>query len=140
MSSQVISQQLDLVEDALGELTLRNFAAAWTRRHLVRRQLSEFMADHPLLVLPNSWEPPFAYGRDLGTADETREVMINQWPNISVPVLGLPANGPGSSSRREPLGVQLVARAYDEDALFAAGEIIEQRSGITTPFDPRPLD
>ena len=141
MSSQVIGQQLDLVEDALGELTLRNFAGAWTRRHLVRRQLSEFMADHPLLVLPNSGEPPFAYGRDLGTADETREVMINQWPNTSVPLLGLPAMGLGVlQDVGAPLGVQLVSRAYDEDALFAAGEIIEQRSGITTPIDPRPLD
>ena len=141
MTSQVISQQLDLVEAALGEPTLGGFTNAWTRRHLVRRQLSEFMADHPLLVLPNSGEPPFAYGRDLGTVDETREVMINQWPNTSVPVLGLPAIGLGVlQDAGAPLGVQLVARAYDEEALFAAGEIIEQRSGITTPVDPRPLD
>ncbi|HKU31318.1 MAG TPA: amidase [Arthrobacter sp.] len=141
MTSQVITHQLDLVEDALGEPTLRDFASAWTRRHLVRRQLSEFMADHPLLVLPNSGEPPFAHGRDLGTLDETRELMINQWPSTSVPVLGLPAMGLGVlQDEGAPLGVHLVARAYDEEALFAAGEIIEQRSGISTPIDPRPLN
>lgn len=141
MTSQVITQQLELVEDALGEPTLRDFAGAWTRRHLVRRQLSEFMANHPLLVLPNSGEPPFTYGRDLGTIAEARDVMINQWPSTTVPVLGLPAMGMGVlQNNGAPLGIQLVARAYDEESLFAAGEIIEQHSGIATPVDPRPLD
>ncbi|WP_157731729.1 amidase [Arthrobacter sp. YN] len=140
MSSQVISHQLDVVEEALGELTLQNFMAAWSRRHLLRRQLSEFMDDHPLLVLPNSGELPFAYGRDLGTVDETREVMTNQWPNTSVPFFGLPAMGLGViRGAGAPLGVQLVARAFDEEALFAGGEIIELRSGITTPVDPQTL-
>ena len=141
MITQVVSHWFDVAEDAFGEPTLRDYAGAWAQRHLLRRQLSEFMADHPLLVLPNSGEPPFLYGRDLGTVDETRELMINQWPCTSVPMFGLPAMGLGVlQDAGAPLGVHLVARAYDEQALFAAGEIIEQRSGISTPVDPRPLD
>ena len=141
MISQVVSHWSEVVEDALGKSTLSSFAGAWAQRHLLRRRMSEFMDDHPLLVLPNSGERPFLHGRDLGTVDETRELMINQWPNTSVPVFGLPALGIGvRQDAGAPIGVQLVARTFDEEALFAAGEVIEQRSGIRTPVDPVPLD
>ena len=139
MISQVVSHWSEVVGDSFDEPSLRDFAGAWAHRHLMRRQLSEFMADHPLLVLPNSGQPAFVHGGDLGTVDETRELMINQWPSTSVPVLGLPALGLGVLQEEgAPLGVHLVARAFDEEALFAAGEVIEQRSGIRTPVDPRP--
>lgn len=141
MISQVVSHWSELIHDALGEPAIGAITGAWAHRHLLRRQLSEFMADHPLLVLPNSGEKPFAYGRDLGTVEQTRELMINQWPSTSVPVLGLPAMGLGVlRAEGAPIGVHLVARAFDEDALFRAGEVIEQRSGIMTPVDPRPQD
>jgi amidase len=95
------------------------------------------MADHPLLVLPNSGEPPFRYGRDVDDADEMRELMAHQWPNTAVPLLGLPGMGIGVlRDGGAPLGVQLVARAFDEEAVLAAGEVIERRSGIVTPIDP----
>lgn len=139
MISRVVTHWSELVGDVFGKPTLTDYAGAWAYRHLLRRRLSEFMADHPLLVLPNSGEPPFRHGRDLGTLDDTRELLVNQWPNTSVALFGLPAMGIGVlRDTGAPLGVHLVSRAFDEAALFEAGQIIEQRSGITTPIDPQP--
>lgn len=141
MISQVVSHWSTICEEELGKLTLSDLTGAWTRRHLLRRQLSEFMTHHPILVLPNSGEVAFPHGRDLRSVDETRDLMVNQWPNTSVPVFGLPAIGMGVLRESgAPIGVQIVARSFDEESLFSAAEVIEQRSEIRTPVDPVPLD
>jgi amidase len=36
-----------------------------------------------------------------------------------------------------PVGVQMVSGRYQEEVLFAAGEVIEARSPVITPIDPR---
>ena len=46
-------------------------------------------------------------------------------PGISVPA-GLDRNG-------VPLGLQLIGRPFEEEALFALGEVIEQAAGRFTP-------
>ena len=129
-----------VADDAFGEVSFADFLAGWNRRHLLRRQLSEFMADFPLLLLPNSGEPPFPLGRDLESVDRVQELTVHQWPNTAIPLLALPGLGIGSVARPggAPLGVQLVGRAFAEETLFHAAEVIEGRSGITTPVDPAP--
>ena len=118
-------------------MSFADFLVSWNRRHLLRRQLSEFMAEFPILLLPNSGEPPFPLGTDLESVDRVRELTAHQWVNTAIPLLALPGLGIGATTRGgAPLGVQLVGRAFDEEALFQAGEVIEQRSGITTPIDP----
>ena len=128
-----------VAKDDLGESGFAEFVAALAERHLVRRRISEFMADFPLLILPNSGEPAFPYGSDLESQERVRELLANQWPNLAIPVLGLPAVGIATSpTEGAPLGVQVVGRAFDEEAVFNAGEVIEGRSGIVTPVDPDP--
>lgn len=129
-----------VADEAFGEVSFADFLAGWNRRHLLRRQLSEFMAEFPILLLPNSGEPPFPLGADLESIDRVRELTADQWPNTAVPLLALPGLGmAAATSDGAPLGIQLIGRAFDEEALFQAGEAIEQRSRITTPIDPAPL-
>ncbi|GCB49888.1 hypothetical protein SNL152K_7231 [Streptomyces sp. NL15-2K] len=53
------------------------------------------------------------------------------------PFLGLPGLGIGAvRDGGAPLGIQLIGRAFDEESLFQAAEVIERRSGLTTPIDP----
>lgn len=125
--------------EVFGDLTMADVAARWNRRHFVRRRVSEFMADFPVLVLPNSGEPAFPYGRDVDSVEGAVELMRHQWPNSAVPLLGLPGLGMGVSTAGNgtaPLGVQLVGRAFDEESLLQAGEVIERASAIRTPIDP----
>lgn len=127
----------EVYDDEFGEVEFADFLAGYARRALLRREVSVFMDEHPILLLPNSGEPAFPLGEDVVSVDRTRAIMAHQWPNMAVPVLGLPSLGIGV--RREggaPLGVHVTGRAFDEETVFTAGEVIEARSGITTPIDP----
>ncbi|MEU9448875.1 amidase [Streptomyces sp. NPDC048277] len=127
-----------VVEEAVGEVSFADYVAAYQRRALVRRQVAEFMARYPILLLPASGEPPFPLGGDLESVERARELMTHQWPNTAVPVLGIPGLGLGvTPTEGAPLGVQLVGRAFEEEWLFQAGEVIQQRSALTVPIDPR---
>lgn len=118
------------------QLTL--YLAGHNGRALLRRQVSEFMARYPIVVVPNSGEPAFALGDDVKSVGRTRELMTHQWPNMAVSLLGLLGlDIPVTPTTGAPLGVQLIGRMFEEESLFRAGEAIENRSGITTPIDPR---
>ncbi len=126
--------------EVFGEVTFAGFVEAQNRRSLVRRQVSEFMDRYPILLVPASGEPAFPLAEELESASRVRELISNQWPNTAVPVLGLPGLGlPVQSTGGAPLGVQLIGRAFQEEALLRAGEIIEGRSQISVPIDPLPL-
>ncbi|MFF3332774.1 amidase [Streptomyces sp. NPDC002888] len=127
-------------DDVFGEISFADYLAGHNRRALLRRQVSEFMDRYPIVVVPNSGEPAFALGDDVKSVGRTRELMTRQWPNMAVPVLDLPGLGiPVTPTTGAPLGVQLIGRAFEEESLFRAGEAIENRSGITTPIDPKRL-
>ncbi|QKZ16148.1 amidase [Streptomyces chartreusis] len=124
--------------DVFGEVAFADYLLAHNKRVLLQRQVSEFMARYPIVLVPNSGEPAFQLGDDIASAERTRELMTHQWSNMAVPTLGLPGLGiPVTPTAGAPLGVQLIGRAFDEERLFRAGEVIEQRSGIRTPIDPR---
>ncbi|WUH98613.1 amidase [Spirillospora sp. NBC_00431] len=125
--------------EEFGEVDLAGFVAGWARRGMLRRRLSEFAERYPLVLTPVSGEPPFAMGADAESVVRTGELMGRQWPLMSVPVLGFPALGlPVGGGTGAPLGVQVIGRPFEEDAVFAAAEVIEARAGFATPIDPSP--
>lgn len=136
-----IRRFFDLMEEAakaaFGDVSFADYFAALSQRSLVRRRLSEFMNDYSILLLPNSGRAPFTLGEDIESVDRTHSLMAHQWPNMAVPLLGLPGLGMGVVREDgAPLGIQLVGRSFDEDSIFRAGEVIEMRSAIPTPTDP----
>jgi aspartyl-tRNA(Asn)/glutamyl-tRNA(Gln) amidotransferase subunit A len=66
------------------------------------------------------------------------EMYLNDIFTVTVNMAGLPglALPAGKSSNGLPLGLQLIGRPFDEEALFALGEVIEQAAGSFTPSDP----
>ncbi|PRY44737.1 amidase [Umezawaea tangerina] len=127
----------EVYRQEFGSVDLARFVAGYARRGMLRREVSTLMADYPLIVTPMSGEPPFPVGADVLSADRTAELMAHQWPSMAVPVLGLPALGvPVVRGAGAPMGVQVIGRAFDEHAVFLAGEVIEARSGIRTPVTP----
>ena len=137
--ARAIEHWFTYADDVVGDLTMSGVAARWNQRRFVRRQVSAFMADFPLLLLPNSGEPPFGYGRDVDSVESALELIRHQWPNTAIPLLGLPGLGMGVTTGgggKAPLGVQLIGRAFDEESVVQAAEIIERASAIRTPIDP----
>ncbi|MGQ4618878.1 amidase [Nocardia sp. R7R-8] len=126
--------------DVFGTVTVDDYLHAQARLSLVSRQVLEVMDRYPILLLPLSGEPAFTLGEDVRSAERTRELIRHQWPNTAVAALGLPGLGlPVTRTSGAPIGVQLAGRAFHEETLLQAGEVIESRSKFTTPIDPRPI-
>lgn len=87
----------------------------------------------------DSGEPPFPMGADAQSSARSVELMGHQWPSMSIAMLGLPALGLPSLAREggAPLGVQVIGRPFEEDAVLTAGEVIQARLGVLTPVNPR---
>ena len=64
-------------------------------------------------------------------------MYLNDVFTVTVNMAGLPgiAVPAGLSAEGLPLALQLIGRPFDEEALFALGEVIEQAAGSFAPAD-----
>jgi amidase len=102
------------------------------------REWQLFFEKYPVLICPNSAEPPFP---DLLDLEDFPRVMEAQLTQVGMPLMGLPGmsvfTGFGESEMGQvPLGAQLIAGRYREDILLDAAEAIEARGeaiAVVTP-------
>ncbi|WP_026606082.1 Asp-tRNA(Asn)/Glu-tRNA(Gln) amidotransferase subunit GatA [Methylocapsa acidiphila] len=87
---------------------------------------SAFAAGVDAILTPATPSAAFGVG-EKGSADPV-EMYLNDIFTVTVNMAGLPgiAVPAGTSSEGLPLGLQLIGRAFDEETLFAAAEVIEQ--------------
>ena len=105
-------------------------------RTLIRQDFEKVYHDGVDAILtPATPSPAFGIG-EMGAADPV-EMYLNDIFTVTVNMAGLPglALPAGKSSNGLPLGLQLIGRPFDEEALFALGEVIEQAAGRFTPTD-----
>jgi amidase len=118
--------------------TGEDLSAVLVRRATAARRWRLFLAEHPVVLLPVSAEPPFPTDLDLAGPEGYARVWEAQIPMVAPPFVGLPGvvvstgttDGPHGPT---PIGVQLLADRFREDlCLDAAGSI--ERGG--TPEMP----
>lgn len=118
--------------DALGHMK------ALARRSTLLRRWLRFMETWPLVLTPVSAEPAFPQGLDVESQDAMNRVLRAQGPQFFVPLLGLPAvSAPTGMAGSVPVGVQLIGQRFREDLVLDAAEVIEARTSVRTPIDPR---
>jgi aspartyl-tRNA(Asn)/glutamyl-tRNA(Gln) amidotransferase subunit A len=99
-------------------------------RTLIKRDFEEVYAGGVDAILtPATPSSAFAIG-EKGSADPV-EMYLNDIFTVTVNMAGLPgiAVPAGLDSQGLPLGLQLIGRAFDEETLFAAGQVIEDAAG-----------
>jgi aspartyl-tRNA(Asn)/glutamyl-tRNA(Gln) amidotransferase subunit A len=104
-------------------------------RTLIKRDFDDaFAAGVDAVLTPTTPSPAFPIGSK-GSADPV-EMYLNDIFTVTVNMAGLPGISvpAGSSAEGLPLGLQLIGRPFDEETLFALGQVIEDASGI----HPRP--
>ncbi len=113
---------------------LSEYAHQWSRRGTLVARAEAALREFPILLTPSSAEPPFVQDRDTRGADEVEAMTAAQWPQITVPVLGLPAvSVPTGIADGLPTGVQLVGGRHSDLMLLDAADQIEARTGRFWP-------
>ena len=99
-------------------------------RTLIKRDFDEaYAAGIDAVLTPATPSAAFGIG-EKGSADPV-EMYLNDVFTVTVNMAGLPgiAVPAGLDSQGLPLGLQLIGRPFDEETLFALGEVIEQAAG-----------
>ncbi len=118
--------------------TLVDYMNGYARRGTLIAQLQRLFETYPILLMPVSAEAAFEQDADFSSLERGKEVVRANWPLMAVPMLALPGlTVPVHVADGLPVGVQLAGRRFREDVLFDAGEVIEARTSVKTPIDPR---
>lgn len=77
--------------------------------------------------------PTAAFGIGEKGAGDPVEMYLNDVFTVTVNMAGLPGISipAGTDSQDLPLGLQLIGKPFDEETLFAAGQVIEDAAGVT---------
>src|SRR5215213_2758276 len=103
-------------------------------RTLIKRDFEECFARGVNAILTPA-TPSAAFGIGEKSGGDPIEMYLNDVFTVTVNMAGLPgiAVPAGLSAERLPLGLQLIGRPFDEEALFAAGQVIEDAAGRFSP-------
>jgi aspartyl-tRNA(Asn)/glutamyl-tRNA(Gln) amidotransferase subunit A len=103
-------------------------------RTLVKRDFETVFADGVDAILAPT-TPSAAFGVGEKGTDDPIEMYLNDVFTVPVNLAGLPAISvpAGLSQEGLPLGLQLIGRPFDEEALFSLAEVIEQAAGTFSP-------
>jgi amidase len=115
---------------------LAGYINAIALRDELRRKWNELLTRYPILLMPVSCLPPQRWGVDLGTVEDTHELVAAQSPMIATAALGLPGIAvPTGFANGLPVGVQLVADSFRELRLLAAASVIERDAQLHSALD-----
>ncbi|MEL7048711.1 MAG: Asp-tRNA(Asn)/Glu-tRNA(Gln) amidotransferase subunit GatA [Pseudomonadota bacterium] len=103
-------------------------------RTLIKQDFDKAWANVDVILTPTTPSPAFALGEKSGDPiamylEDIFTVTVNMagLPGISVPA--------GLSSEGTPMGLQLIAKPFDEETLFRTGRVIEEAAGRFAPQD-----
>jgi aspartyl-tRNA(Asn)/glutamyl-tRNA(Gln) amidotransferase subunit A len=99
-------------------------------RTLIKRDFERVFAEGVDAILTPA-TPSAAFGIGEKSLADPVEMYLNDIFTVTVNMAGLPglAAPAGLSAEGLPLGLQLIGRPFDEETLFALGEVIEQSAG-----------
>jgi len=97
-------------------------------RTLIKQDFDQAFEGVDAILTPTTPGPAFAIGEKSG---DPLDMYLNDIFTVTVNMAGLPGISvpAGSSSECTPLGLQLIGRAFDEETLFRAGQVIEDAAG-----------
>lgn len=109
----------------VSDLDIVGYLDLFGRRTSMARDWQIFLEEHPLVLMPVSWQRPFPVDYDQRGAGAIRDVMAAMVPAIAVNLCGLPAvTAPTAVETDGPLGVQLVGGRFRENRCLTAAEVV----------------
>jgi amidase len=133
--SPIFLEFLEIAERA-GPLTGTELLHAWAESDLLRAKTLEEMSDYPVLLCPVASIPAFRPGErawtiDGQTVDYLDAVRHTQWFNmLAAPAAVVPV---GRSPEGLPIGVQVVARPFEDEVALGVAAIVDAAFGYRPP-------
>jgi len=124
------------IAESIPPLTATELLNAWAELDLLRAKTLEEMSAFPILLCPVASIPAFRHGernwtiegRPLEYLDAVRHT---QWFNtLAAPAAVVPV---GSSPEGLPIGVQIVARPFEDEVALAVAAIVDAAFGYRPP-------
>lgn len=113
--------------------TAKSLLDTWLGRDLVRMQVFEQMQRFPVLLCPVAAIPAFRHGERRWRVEGKNVEYLDAWSYCEwFNLLGMPAAVVPVSPAHEnlPIGVQVVARPWEEELVLSICEFIESASGF----------
>jgi aspartyl-tRNA(Asn)/glutamyl-tRNA(Gln) amidotransferase subunit A len=103
-------------------------------RTLIKRDFETCFADGIDAILTPT-TPSAAFGLGEKSSGDPIEMYLNDIFTVTVNMAGLPGISlpAGLDAQGLPLGLQLIGRPFDEETLFALGQVIEEAAGRFAP-------
>jgi amidase len=133
--SPIFSEFLSFSE-ALPPLTATQLLDAWAELDLIRSKTLEEMSEHPVLLCPVASIPAFRHGErewiiEGRAVDYLDAVRHTQWFNaLASPAVVVPV---GCSPEGLPIGVQIVARPFDDETALGVADLVDAAFGYRPP-------
>jgi amidase len=133
--SPIFREFLDIA-DASGQLTATELLNAWAESDLLRAKTLEEMSGHPVLLCPVASIPAFRPGERTWTIDGQTVAYLDavrhtQWFNVlAAPAAVVPV---GRSPEGLPIGVQIVARPFEDEIALGVAAVVDAAFGYRAP-------
>lgn len=124
------------IAEATPPFTAAQLLNAWAELDLLRAKALEEMQGHPVLLCPVASIPAFRHGErqwtvEDRTVDYLDAVRHTQWFNtLAAPAAVAPV---GRSPEGLPIGVQIVARPFDDETALGVAGIVDAAFGYRVP-------
>ena len=133
--SPIFTEFLGIAESVV-PLTATELLNAWAEMDLLRAKTLEEMSEYPVLLCPVASVPAFRHGerkwtiegRDVAYLDAVRQT---QWFNVlAAPAAVVPV---GRSPEGLPIGVQIVARPFEDEVALGVAGVVDAVFGYRPP-------
>jgi amidase len=124
------------IAEASGKLTAAELLEAWSGLDVLRAKALAEMREYPVLLCPAAAIPAFRYEeRSWSVEGKTVEYLqawrYTQWFNaLAVPGAVIPV---GRSPEGLPIGVQVVARPFEDELALGIARVVDEAFGYRAP-------
>lgn len=133
--SPIFSEFLSIA-DAAGELSTRELLFAWAEVDLLRSKFLAEISEFPVLLCPVASIPAFRHNErawviDGNPVEYLDAVRYTQWFNaLAMPAAVVPVL---SSPEGLPIGVQIAARPFEDEAALGVAAVVDETFGFRAP-------
>jgi amidase len=133
--SPIFNEFLEIAE-AAGPLSAAELLNAWAELELLRAKTLAEMNEYPVLLCPVASIPAFGHDERSWTIDDRSVEYLDamrytQWFNaLACPPAVVPV---GTSPEGLPIGVQIVARPFEDEVALGVAAIVDAAFGYRAP-------